>query len=377
MGDGDAGAAGSSAPPGRGRSASPAPGRPRWWPRRGRAGRGRRGGPGAARPAGAPPPTATRRAGRRGCRARAAARRASRPGRARSRRRAPRRRWRRGRRSATLASRVASKRKPSCGTSTTRRRSEANATGGRRRRRAATAPERGVHQPGEQLGEGGLARPGLADDGDPGAGLDVLGDVAQHQRPAGVAEGDVVEVDVHRPARQRLPRPARGRRGRPGCRGCRSPGASRRSAFWASVSTWVPICTGPTNSVTRNAKASTSPEVISPARPSRMPTMSTPALASPAETPPRENENAVSPWARVLACLVGGDRLVDAVLGAVLDRVGAHDGGADDRLGDRREHDADLAAHHAVGGREPALEVAQREEQRQEADPDHDASAAS
>ena len=72
-------------------------------------------------------------------------------------------------------------------------------------------------------------------------------------------------------------------------------------AFCASVSTWVPICTGPTNRVTRNAKASTSPEVISPARPSQMPTISTPALARPAETPPSENENAVSPWARVAA----------------------------------------------------------------------------
>jgi hypothetical protein len=29
--------------------------------------------------------------------------------------------------------------------------------------------------------------------------------------------------------------------------------------------------------------------------------MSTSAFARPAETPPRENENAVSPWARVLA----------------------------------------------------------------------------
>ncbi len=32
-----------------------------------------------------------------------------------------------------------------------------------------------------------------------------------------------------------------------------------------------------------------------------MPTISTPALASPAETPPRLNENAVSPCARVAA----------------------------------------------------------------------------
>ena len=72
-------------------------------------------------------------------------------------------------------------------------------------------------------------------------------------------------------------------------------------AFWASVMIWVPVCTGPTNRVTRNAKASTSPAVMSPAKPSRMPITRTPALASPAEMPPRENENAVMPWARVLA----------------------------------------------------------------------------
>ena len=33
--------------------------------------------------------------------------------------------------------------------------------------------------------------------------------------------------------------------------------------------------------------------------PSQMPTISTPALARPAEMPPSENENAVNPWARV------------------------------------------------------------------------------
>ena len=74
-------------------------------------------------------------------------------------------------------------------------------------------------------------------------------------------------------------------------------------AFWASVRIWVPICTGPTNSETRKAKASTSPAVMSPAKPSQTPTTMTPALASPAEIPPRENENAVNPWARVLALL--------------------------------------------------------------------------
>ena len=65
----------------------------------------------------------------------------------------------------------------------------------------------------------------------------------------------------------------------------------------------MPICTGPTNSETRNAKASTLPAVMPSAKPSQMPTISTPAFASPAETPPRENENAVKPWARVLAAL--------------------------------------------------------------------------
>jgi hypothetical protein len=72
-------------------------------------------------------------------------------------------------------------------------------------------------------------------------------------------------------------------------------------AFCASVRIWVPNWTGPTNNVTRNAKASTSPAEIWPAKPSQMPTIRTPALASPAEIPPSENEKAVNPWARVLA----------------------------------------------------------------------------
>ena len=103
-----------------------------------------------------------------------------------------------------------------------------------------------------------------------------------------------------------------------------------------------------------------------------MPTISTPALARPAETPPRENENAVKPWARVLAAWCASIAVSIRVLGALLDGVRADDRGADDRLGDRRQHHADLAAYDAVGVGEPALEVAQRQEQRQEADPDHD-----
>ena len=61
-------------------------------------------------------------------------------------------------------------------------------------------------------------------------------------------------------------------------------------AFWASVRIWVPIWTGPTNRVTRNAKASTLPAVMSPAKPRSTPTTSTPALARPAEMPPSEND---------------------------------------------------------------------------------------
>ena len=87
VGDRDRGAAATSAARAPGRSASRGPGRRRWWPRRARAGRGRRAGRAAARPAAAPPPTATRRAGRPGCRGRAAGRPASRRGRARRRRR--------------------------------------------------------------------------------------------------------------------------------------------------------------------------------------------------------------------------------------------------------------------------------------------------
>ena len=200
---------------------------------------------------------------------------------------------------------VSSKRKPSCGTSTTLRRSdcladlahvdavEQHRAGGR------------VHQPGEQLGDRRLARAGLADDGDPGAGRDVEVDVAQHRRAAGVGEGDVAKRTSIGP---------RGSTAPSGPGSTRSAGVSRMPitrrqpaiAFWASVRIWVPICTGPTKSVTRKAKASTLPAVRSwPSRRRQptMPTTSTPALASPAEMPPSENETTVNPWARVLAAL--------------------------------------------------------------------------
>ena len=107
--------------PARGRAAPRSPGRPRWSPRRAPAGRGRRRTRGAARRAAAPPPTATRRAARPGCRARAAARRASRrrPSSVERRQRC-RRRSRRAGRSGRCRRSVASNRNPSCGTITTR-----------------------------------------------------------------------------------------------------------------------------------------------------------------------------------------------------------------------------------------------------------------
>ena len=74
-------------------------------------------------------------------------------------------------------------------------------------------------------------------------------------------------------------------------------------AFCASVRIWVPICTGPTNSVTRNAKASTVPAVMSVVKPSQTPMMITPALASPAEMPPSENDTTVNLCAVVEAAL--------------------------------------------------------------------------
>ena len=143
-------------------------------------------------------------------------------------------------------------------------------------------------------------------------------------------------------------------------------------AFCASVRIWVPICTGPTNSDTRNANASTLPAVISPAKPSQMPTTSTPAFARPAETPAQRERERGEALRAGAGRLVPRDRLVDPALGARLDRVRPDDGGPHDRLGDRRQQQADLAPYGAVGVGQLALEVPQRQEQRREADPDDD-----
>ena len=65
------------------------------------------------------------------------------------------------------------------------------------------------------------------------------------------------------------------------------------------------------------------------------------------------------------------DRGVDAGRGAVLDAVGADRLGADDRLRDRTEHVADPLAHLRVGAPDDALELADDDEERHEAQP-HD-----
>ena len=142
-------------------------------------------------------------------------------------------------------------------------------------------------------------------------------------------------------------------------------------AFCASVRTWVPICTGPTNNVTRNAKASTRPGVMSEVKPSRMPMTMTPGVGEAGrETAQRERRDGVGLGVGV-GPLPVDDRVVDAGLGAVLDAVRAHDGGTHDRLGDRAEQDPHLVADDGVGRGELLLEPADREEQRGEGQPDH------
>ena len=88
----------------------------------------------------------------------------------------------------------------------------------------------------------------------------------------------------------------------PNSAGVSSTPSTRRqpaTAFCASLSTSVPICTGPTKRVTKNRKASSSPSVSPPPIPICTPTTTTAALASPATTSPEENVSATSAWARV------------------------------------------------------------------------------
>ena len=91
-------------------------------------------------------------------------------------------------------------------------------------------PRGRVHQPGQQLGQGGLARAGLPDDGDPACRA--RSRRSRRAAPAGrrgrrtPTSSNSIETGA---LRQRRAGRRRGRRRRPGSPGSRSPGASRRS----------------------------------------------------------------------------------------------------------------------------------------------------
>jgi hypothetical protein len=140
-----------------------------------------------------------------------------------------------------------------------------------------------IHEPGEELGQRGLARAGLADDRDPGRG-EVEVDVVQHRPAAGVGEADSGEGDVERPGRERPRRVLAGR--------VDDVGRGVEDADDAAPAREGVLRVGEH----LGAELDRADE-----QGDRTPRTMTPALASPAEIPPRENEKAVSPCARLLA----------------------------------------------------------------------------
>jgi hypothetical protein len=68
------------------------------------------------------------------------------------------------------------------------------------------APAGRVGQADEQLGQGGLARPGGPDQGHPGAGGDGGRHLGQHRRAAVIGERHPVQLDVQSTGGQRAPR---------------------------------------------------------------------------------------------------------------------------------------------------------------------------
>ncbi len=177
-----------------------------------------------------------------------------------------------GRANRTFSPTVASNRKPSCGTITTR--GAASRTGPRAAapRTAAPSPARRVHQPGDQLGEGGLAAAGLAHHGHP---------ALRRNRPDPPRAAPAGRPD--RRTARRANRTSSGPAGssRPCSPGSATSGATsstsstRRQpaiAFCASLSTSVAICTGWMNSVTRNRNAVSWPIDSVPSTPSVTPT---------------------------------------------------------------------------------------------------------
>ena len=189
--------------------------RPRWWPRRAPAARGRPAGRGPGPRAGARPPTGCRPARPPGWRGRAAGRPATSRGPAPSNAARtsssvagapapspPPSPWPWPRPSVgmpaapsrpirTFSAMVASNRNPSWGTSRTARRRASGATSRRSTPAEADLPGRRVGQAAQQLGERGLARPGLAHDRHRPPGRQADLDVAQHRHAVAVGEGEV------------------------------------------------------------------------------------------------------------------------------------------------------------------------------------------
>ena len=106
----------------------------------------------------------------------------------------------------------------------------------------------------------------------------------------------------------------------------------------------MPICTGPTNSVHQEQEGEQLAERQLAGDAELTPTTTTAALASAGghlAGGERQGDQALGPRRGRPVPL---DRVVDALPGALLDRVGPHGGGADDGLGDGAEQVADPLA---------------------------------
>ena len=240
--------------PARAAAAPRSPGRPRWSPRPAPADRGRPRTPGPARPAAAPPREAPRRARRPGCPGRAGrpATQSARPSSANA--AASSASVSSGRANRTFSATVASNRNPSCGTITTRARSDANRTSVSGTPASSTSPAVGSISRVSSLAKVVLPLPVSpttatrvrAGDGSPhrSAPPGRPGRRTRRRRSR-TSTGPGGSVPARRPGRRR---PAR----------VSSTSSTRRqpaTAFCASLSTSVAICTGWMNSATRNRNA--------------------------------------------------------------------------------------------------------------------------
>ena len=235
---------------------------------------------------------------------------------------------------------MASNRNPSCGTITTRERSDANRTSVSGTPDSSTSPPAGSISRVSSLANVVLPLPVSPTTATRVRAGIVQVDVGQHGRAARVGKRHVVEPHDER-ARRQVARPPRPGRPRPGAMSSTS--STRRqpaTAFCASLSTSVAICTGWMNSVTRNRNAVSLPTVSSPPTPSSTPTTTTAASARPAASSPVEKLITLVRSARCWAGPLLVDRGVEAARGAAGDPVRPDDRRADDALGDRAEQRA-------------------------------------